>query len=259
MKVLVIGDIVGRTGRRLVERLLPELKTRYHPELIIANGENAAGGAGITPTLAEELFDYGVHIITSGNHIWDKKEIVPYISREPRLIRPENYPPRTPGRGWAVAEVSGGIPIAVANFSGRVFMRDLDCPFQGVDKLLPLLQEKTKVILVDFHAEATAEKQAFGWYLDGRVTAVFGTHTHVQTADERILKSGTAYITDIGMTGPAEGVIGVEKDRALQRFITQMPQRFRPAKGPGVLNGIIIDIDEVTGLGRRIERIIEYG
>ena len=256
---MVLGDIVGRTGRRLVERLLPELRDRYRPGLIVANGENAAGGAGITPGLAEELFASGVHILTSGNHIWDKKEIVPYITREPRLIRPANYPKGTPGKGWVVTEGAGGIPIAVVNFSGRVFMRDLDCPFQGVDRLLPQLEEQARIILLDFHAEATSEKQALGWYLDGRVTAVFGTHTHVQTADERILPGGTAYITDIGMTGPAEGVIGVDREMVLQRFISQMPQRFKPAKGPGELNGIVIDVDEVTGQSRGIERISEYG
>ncbi|MGI6142918.1 MAG: TIGR00282 family metallophosphoesterase [bacterium] len=257
MKVLVIGDIVGRTGRQLVQKLLPELKEKYRPALVIANGENAAGGAGITPVIARELFGYGIDVITSGNHIWDKKEIIPYFSLEERLIRPENYPPGTPGRGWVIVRDSSGIPVAVTNFAGRTFMDNLECPFRSADALLSLLQEQTRIILVDFHGEATSEKQAFGWYLNGRVTAVFGTHTHVQTADERILNKGTAYITDIGMTGPTEGIIGVERETVIMRFLTQMPQHFHPAKGPGELNGIVLEIDEVTGTSLGIKRISE--
>lgn len=259
MKILVIGDIVGRTGRQLVQRLLPELREKYGPALVIANGENAAGGAGITPAIARELFGYGIDVITSGNHIWDKKEIIPFFDQEERLIRPENYPAGTPGRGWVVVRSSSGIPVAVTNFAGRTFMDNLDCPFRCADTLLSSLQEQARIILVDFHGEATSEKQAFGWYLDGRVSAVFGTHTHVQTADERILTKGTGYITDIGMTGPAEGIIGVERETVLKRFLTQMPQRFYPARGPGELNGILLEIDEVTGTSLGIRRITECG
>lgn len=259
MQILVIGDIVGRPGRQLVQRLLPELREKYSPALVIANGENAAGGAGITPPIARELFGYGIDVLTSGNHIWDKKEIIPYFDQEERLIRPENYPPGTPGRGWVVVRSASGIPVAVTNFAGRTFMDNIECPFRRADALLAHLQEETRIILVDFHAEATSEKQAFGWYLDGRVSAVFGTHTHVQTADERILTKGTGYITDIGMTGPAEGIIGVERETVIKRFLTQMPQRFYPARGPGELNGILLEIDEVTGTSLGIRRITECG
>jgi metallophosphoesterase (TIGR00282 family) len=259
VKVLVIGDIVGRPGRKLTQQLLPTLINQYKINFVVANGENAAGGAGITPDIADELLSSGINVLTSGNHIWDKKEIIPYIKNEERLIRPENYPPNTPGKGWVLAKSNTGYPIAIANFVGRVFMKDFDCPFRAADNLLSSLKDKTNIVLIDFHGEATSEKQAFAWYLDGLVSAVFGTHTHVQTADERILPKGTGYITDIGMTGPTEGVLGVDKHNVLHRFLTQMPVRFQVAKGPTQLNGIVLDIDDNLGLCTNIKRIVEYG
>ncbi|MGI6576401.1 MAG: TIGR00282 family metallophosphoesterase [bacterium] len=258
MKVLVIGDIVGKPGREIVKQLLPAMINNYQVDFVIANGENAAGGAGITPIIAQELFASGINVLTSGNHIWDKKEIVPFITKEERLLRPANYPPDTPGKGWILVNADCGVTIGVANFAGRVFMADLDCPFRTADSLLPSLKQKTNIILVDFHAEATSEKEAFGWYLDGLVTAVFGTHTHVQTADERILPKGTAYITDIGMTGPTGSILGIEKEVVIHKFRSQMPVKFQVAKGPAQLNGIIIDIDETLGSSKSINRVVEF-
>ncbi len=255
MKVLFIGDIVGTVGRAAVKALLPALLDRYKIDYVIANGENAAGGFGITEKVAEEIFGYGVHIITSGNHIWDKKEAIPYIAKENRLLRPVNYPPGVPGYGSVVDTVSRGVKIAVVNISGRVFMSSIDCPFRVGIAEIERLRGETDLIIIDFHAEATSEKIAFGYYVDGKVSAVIGTHTHVQTADEKILPGGTAYITDVGMTGPAVSVIGVEKEQVIERFLLQMPKKFETARGGGILSSIVIEIDEKTGKSTAVQRL----
>lgn len=253
MRVLFIGDIVGRPGRRALREILSEIKSEYH--LVIANGENAAGGFGITPPLAEEIFSYGVHIITTGNHVWSKKEIYDYLEKEPRLLRPANYPEDTPGRGWGIFQTESGIRFCVINLLGRIFMEPTENPFRMMDLLVENLKGEAKVVILDFHAEATSEKIAMGWHLDGRITAVIGTHTHVQTADERILPGGTAYITDVGMTGPHDSVIGVKKDSVLRRFITMMPVKFDVAKGDVRLSAVEIEVDENTGRAIRISRM----
>lgn len=255
MKVLFIGDIVGTIGRAAVKALLPALLDRYKIDFVIANGENAAGGFGITEKVAEEIFGYGVHVITSGNHIWDKKEAVPYIAKENRLLRPANYPPGVPGYGAVVTAASRGIKIAVLNLSGRVFMSSIDCPFRVGSAEIERLRGETDLIIIDFHAEATSEKIAFGYYVDGKVSAVIGTHTHVQTADEKVLPGGTAYITDVGMTGPAVSVIGVEKEQIIERFLYQMPRKFETAKGGAILSSIVIEIDEKTGKSSAVQRL----
>ncbi|MDA8339979.1 MAG: TIGR00282 family metallophosphoesterase, partial [Nitrospiraceae bacterium] len=226
MKVLFIGDIVGKIGRQAVKNLLPNLVNRYKIDMVIANGENAAGGFGITEKTAAELFDFGVHIITTGNHVWDKKEAVPYIVKENRILRPINYPPNTPGTGSIIFTAPSKEKIAIMNVSGRVFMNTLDCPFRVSKDEVEKLRESTNIIIIDFHAEATSEKVAFGYYMDGIVSAVIGTHTHVQTADEKILPGGTAYITDAGMTGPQTSVIGIEKEQIVERFLSQMPRKY---------------------------------
>ena len=233
MKVLFIGDVMGEPGRRVIRRTLHKVVARHNVDLVIANGENAAGGFGITPEIACELFELGVSVITTGNHAWDKKEIIEYFAGEPRLLRPANYPEGVPGRGGYVAETPGGARVAVLQLMGRVYMPMVDCPFQVANRELGRLAEETPAIIVDMHGEATSEKMAMGHYLDGKVTAVVGTHTHVPTADEQILPNGTAYITDIGMTGPLNSVIGVKKELAIQKFLTQMPRRFEVASGPG--------------------------
>lgn len=255
MKILFIGDIVGRPGRKLVGDLLPVLRKEYDIELVIANGENAAGGSGITPAVAEELFGKGIHILTSGNHIWDKKEAVPYIDTEPRIIRPANYPPGTPGHGWSLISTPSGVNVGVACLAGRVFLPAIDCPFRVGREIVEELKQHTQIIIVDFHAEATSEKLALGWFLDGLVTAVVGTHTHVQTADERILDEGTAYITDVGMVGPRDSVIGIKKEVVIQKFLTQLPVRFEVAAGPVEFGAVVIEVDEATGRARTIERV----
>ncbi|MBC7344590.1 MAG: TIGR00282 family metallophosphoesterase, partial [Clostridia bacterium] len=255
MKILFIGDIVGRPGRKLVGDLLPVLRKEYDIELVIANGENAAGGSGITPAVAEELFGKGIHILTSGNHIWDKKEAVPYIDTEPRIIRPANYPPGTPGQGWSLISTPSGVNVGVACLAGRVFLPAIDCPFRVGREIVEELKQHTRIIIVDFHAEATSEKLALGWFLDGLVTAVVGTHTHVQTADERILDEGTAYITDVGMVGPRDSVIGIKKEVVIQKFLTQLPVRFEVAAGPVEFGAVVIEVDEATGRARTIERV----
>jgi metallophosphoesterase (TIGR00282 family) len=255
MKVLFIGDIVGTTGRSALKALLPTLVNRYRFDCVIANGENAAGGFGITEKVASEIFGYGVQVITSGNHIWDKKEAIPYIAKESRLIRPVNYPPGVPGYGSTVISLPEGNKVGIINISGRVFMTQIDCPFRvGMDEIQRLRNE-VKVIIVDFHAEATSEKIAFGYYADGKVSAVIGTHTHVQTADEKILPGGTAYITDVGMTGPEVSVIGVEKEQIIERFLFQMPMKFETAKGNAVLSAAAIEIDEKSGRATAIQRL----
>jgi 2',3'-cyclic-nucleotide 2'-phosphodiesterase len=263
VNILFIGDIIGKPGRRLVRELLPGLVHRYQIDLVVANGENASGGIGLTVKGAEELFDAGIQVITSGNHIWKKKDIYPYIQENPDLIRPLNYPEGTPGAGSVVKETAAGVPVAILNLMGRIFMEAVDCPFKAVVKELDRLRARTALILVDFHAEATSEKVAMGWWLDGKVSALLGTHTHIQTADERILPQGTAYLTDAGMTGPADSVIGVKKEIALERFLTQMPHKFEVAKRDLVLEGAVVAIDpetgHATGITRIREKFIEHG
>ncbi|MCL6622346.1 MAG: TIGR00282 family metallophosphoesterase [Syntrophobacterales bacterium] len=256
MRILFVGDIVGSPGRRAVAELVPRLVDRFLVDLVVANGENAAGGIGITPQVAEELLNQGVDVLTSGNHIWKHKEIVPYLEEGDRLLRPANYPPGTPGRGVTVVETAAGHRAAILNLEGRVFMSPLECPFRTADRLLAELPPDLRTILVDFHAEATSEKLALGWYLDGRVSAVIGTHTHVQTADERILPGGTGYITDAGMTGPLNGVIGMKKEIILERFLTQRPQPFKVASAQLQLQGVLLELDE-TGRCRQIQRLQE--
>ncbi len=251
--VLFLGDVVGRTGRRAMDKFLPGLVKKHAPSLVIANGENAAGGSGITEDIGKELF-LQVDVLTSGNHIWDKKEALPYLGREPRLIRPANYPAVNPGRFSYVFQRADGVKAAVLNLQGRVFMEPLDCPFRRADDEVAALAAETPLIIVDFHAEATSEKQALGWYLDGRVSAVVGTHTHVPTADERILPKGTAYITDVGMVGGRNAVIGISREQALQRFLTSRPQRFEPSRDGLFLSCVFIDIDPATGRALSIKR-----
>ena len=260
-RVLFIGDIIGRPGRVAVGITLPELKKQYKPQLVIANGENLAGGLGITRETAEEVFSYGVDILTTGNHVWDRKEILEYIDLDNRILRPANYPEGVPGKGHIVLDAkresgtSAQHRVAIFNLSGRIFMDPLDDPFVAAKDIIPELREETNIIILDFHAEATSEKIAMGWYLDGEVSAVIGTHTHVQTADETILPNHTAYITDVGMTGPIDSVIGVKKELIIQKFLTQMPAKFDVAKGDVILAGVIVDIDPVTGRAISIERL----
>ncbi len=257
MKVVFLGDIIGKPGRNALIRKLDILIRENEADMIIANGENAAGGIGISPGTCDSLFEMGVDMVTSGNHIFKKKEIIDYLDLEPRLLKPANYPPGTPGKGYYIFEVEklGGLKVAVINICGRVFVENLDCPFRTIDRILEYIKEKTPVIIVDIHAEVTSEKVAMGWFLDGRVSAVIGTHTHIQTADERVLPGGTAYITDVGMVGPRDSVIGVKKENIIKRFLTQMPQQFTVAKEDVWINGVVIDIDEKNGKARQIIRI----
>lgn len=257
MKILFVGDVVGRTGRNALSIRLGRLVDRHEVDLVVVNGENAAAGFGLTLDIVREFFDLGVDVITSGNHIWDKKEILEHLDREPRLLRPANYPPGLPGRGSGVYSTSAGIPVGVVNLEGRVFMNNLECPFRCADALIDDLRRQTPIILVDFHAEATSEKVAMGHYLDGRVSAVVGTHTHVQTADEQILSGGTAYLTDAGMTGSLDAVIGIRKELAIERFLTQLPVRFEVAKKDPVLCGVLFTVDEETGRAQAVQRIFE--
>lgn len=254
-KVLFIGDVIGRPGRVTVGKILPELKEKYRPQLVIANGENLAGGLGLTQGTAEELFSYGVDLLTTGNHIWDKKESLEYIDQEQRVLRPANYPQGAPGRGYTVVELGGSPPAAVLNLLGRVFMTPLDNPFTAANRIISELRDEANIIILDFHAEATSEKIAMGWYLDGQVSAVIGTHTHVQSADERILPNHTAYITDVGMTGPIDSVIGMDKDIVIRKFLTQMPARFEVPRGDVMVCAVIVDIDPLTGRAMSIERL----
>ena len=255
MRLLFIGDIVGRPGRELVQKGLPGLIRHHQIDLVIANAENAAAGSGITRELGDQLLGYGVDVMTSGNHIWAKREAIDYIGTEPRLLRPANFPQGVPGNGSYVARTHDGRSAGVVNVMGRVFMAAIDDPFTVVLREIERLRERTRVIFVDFHAEATSEKIAMGWHLDGKVTAVVGTHTHVQTADERILPKGTAYLTDVGMTGPHDSIIGVEVQAALGRFLTAMPAKFETATGNPRLNAVIVEADDKTGLASDIERV----
>lgn len=258
MRTLIIGDIVGKPGRLAVKETLPGIKQELKIDFIVANAENAAGGNGITKDIALELFSYGVNVLTMGNHVWDKKEIYALIEKEHRILRPANYPPGTPGTGARVFSTVDNVKVGIMNLSGRVFLSNLDCPFRMADRLVEALQRETPVILVDFHAEATSEKIALGKYLDGRVSAVVGTHTHVQTADDTILPGGTAYLTDLGMTGPRDGVIGVKKELVIEKFLTQQPVRFEVADGPYQFNAVVVDVDELTGTCREIRRVINF-
>ena len=255
MKLLFIGDIIGKPGRELIRRGLSGLVAHHDVDLVIANAENAAAGFGITRDLGDALLGWGVHVMTSGNHIWDKKEAIEYIATEPRLLRPANYPAGVPGRGSAVIQTGDGRAVGVINVMGRVFMNALDDPFAVVLKEIDAMRGRTRVIVVDFHAEATSEKVAMGWHLDGKVTLVVGTHTHVQTADERILPNGTAYLTDAGMTGPHDSIIGMEREPALARFLNGMPSRFEPASGNPRLNGILVEADDRTGRAVTVTRL----
>jgi len=248
--VLSIGDIIGKPGRQAVKRLLPKLRQEYGLELVVANGENAAGGIGLTVATAEELFEAGVDVITSGNHIWLHREIIPYLDGERPVLRPLNYPPGVPGKGYVINGQT-----MVVNVMGRTFMGELDCPFQVMNKLLAQLEPKPRIIIVDFHAEATSEKIALGRYLDGRVSAVLGTHTHVGTIDTQIFPRGTAYVTDIGMTGPIDSIIGDDTQQVLQRFLTKLPHRLSVGHGRTAFNAILVDIDNDSGLATSIERI----
>jgi metallophosphoesterase (TIGR00282 family) len=255
IKVLFIGDIVGRPGRDLIKQGLAALVAHHGVDFVVANAENAAAGFGITREIGDQLLEWGVDVMTSGNHIWDRKEALDYIGTEPRLLRPANYPAGAPGNGTFVGRTSAGTPVGVVNVMGRVFMLNIDDPFTVVRKEIDALQSRAAIIFVDFHAEATSEKLAMGWHLDGRATAVVGTHTHVQTADERILPRGTAYLTDVGMTGPHDSIIGMEVEAALGRFLTGLPTKLETATGNPRLHAVIIEADEKTGRAVDIERL----
>ena len=261
--LLFIGDVVGKPGRSCLKRKLPELAGRLRPDLIVANGENLSGGKGITESAAEELYALGVDVITLGNHAWDNRATADFIDASPKLIRPANYPDGVPGKGWIIHEAHPGRrPVAVVNLMGRTFMNPIDCPFQAADRVIREIGDnapgdKMPAIVVDFHAEASSEKETMGFYLAGKAAAVIGTHTHVQTADERILAGGTAYITDAGMTGTRDSVLGVKPDIMIRRFLHQMPVRHELAEGPAVLGGVLIHIDEESGKAAAIERIAE--
>lgn len=259
MRILFIGDIFGKPGRKIVRERLDSLVFEHRIDFSVANVENAAGGFGLTPQIADEILDMGVDLLTSGNHVWDKRAILPYLDQQPRLLRPHNYPDSVPGTGLYVGASRCGTTVGVLNLQGRVYLPAIDCPFRTGLAAIEEIRKRTSIILIDFHAEATSEKQAFAWYVDGRVSAVIGTHTHVQTADERLLPRGTAYISDLGMTGPYDSVIGSIPDLALERFVRQLPVRLEPASGNPRLCGAVIDIDEKTGMARTIERICVGG
>ena len=256
MRILFIGDIFGKPGRTIVKDRLEGLVREHTIDLIIANGENSASGFGITPRLAEELLAAGIEVLTGGNHIWDRKEILEYFPHQPRLLRPANFPPGAPGSGLYMSTAKNGTPYAVLDLQGRTFMTPIDCPFRTAERELAKIPATTKVIFVDMHAEATSEKQAMGWYLDGKVSTVVGTHTHVATADERVLPGGTAYITDVGMTGPHDSVIGMDKAGIIQRFLDGLPARFSVSERDVRMNTVLIDVDESTGHARSIERLV---
>jgi metallophosphoesterase (TIGR00282 family) len=254
LKVLFIGDIVGNPGRKAAKEMIAVLKRNFSIDFCIANCENSAGGSGITYVVAQELYKIGIDAITMGNHTWSKKEITNFIDSDSKIARPANYPPDSPGKGSVIISGSYG-KIGVVNVLGRVYMDNVDCPFRAVDKEIEYLKNFVKVVIVDIHAEATSEKQALAWYLDGRVSCVAGTHTHVQTSDERILPCGTAYITDVGMTGPYDGILGVNRDIVIKKFLTQMPVRFEVAKGKVQFSAIVLEIDDKSGRTTKVERI----
>ena len=250
MLILIVGDVIGKPGRKALKELLPDLRQQYGVHLIIVNAENTAGGLGITPATASELLDAGADVLTSGNHIWSHKEIIPYLDSDMPILRPLNYPPGVPGRGYIINNQT-----MVVNLIGRTFMSNFDCPFRAMDQLLAELKQKPPVIIVDFHAEATSEKVAMGRYLDGRVSAVLGTHTHVGTIDAQVLPGGTAYVTDIGMTGPVDSIIGDDADAVLQRFLTMIPHRLSVGKGKTIFNAVLVQVDDTSGKATSIERI----
>ena len=253
MRILFVGDIVGKGGRRVLREQLSRLQSVHRVDFTIVNVENAAGGFGVTPKLARQMFDLGVDVMTSGNHIWDQKDIYPFLDHEPRLLRPANYPGDLPGKGVLTIDSSIGVPVAVISLQGRVFMPSIDCPFQAADHILARLPEEVAVIFVDFHAEATSEKMAMGWFLDGRVSALIGTHTHIPTADARILPDGTAYMTDAGMSGSYDSVIGMSRERAIERFLTGLPGRLQPETGQPKLSSLVLEVDPATGKARSID------
>jgi len=254
MRIVVCGDIVGSPGRRIFRRGVRYFRTELRADLVVVNGENAAGGRGITPALADELFAAGADVITMGDHVWDQKEIIDYLAHNPRLLRPANLPPEVPGRGWYVVE--GQSPVLIMNLIGRVFMPPTaDCPFRKADEILSSEAGRAAIRIVDFHAEATSEKKALGYYLAGRVSAVVGSHTHVATADEGILPGGTAYITDMGMTGPHDSVLGRDRESVLQKFLSGMPARFKVASGGVACEAVLIEVDSQTGRARNIRRV----
>jgi hypothetical protein len=257
MNILFLGDIIGNPGRLCVSKELVNIIVKHNINVVVANGENAAGGIGISPSICDTLLKLGIDVITSGNHIYKKKEIYDYINNEPRLLKPANYPHGTPGNGYYIFsnQNTKGKKVAVINICGRVFIDNFDCPFRSMDEILRAIKGESKIIIVDFHAEVTSEKVAMGWFLDGRVSAVIGTHTHVQTADERILPKGTAYITDAGMVGPRDSVIGVRKELVLERFLKMMPQKFIVASDDNWINGVVIEVDEETGKSSSIQRL----
>ncbi len=255
MKILFVGDVVGRGGRQILRERLREVQNKHQIDFTIVNVENAAGGFGITASIGRQIFDYGADVMTSGNHIWDKKEVLDYFAQEPRLLRPGNYPPGVPGNFEYVGLTDRGETVAVVNLQGRVFMPIIDCPFRVAEREIRKLVDRTQVIVVDFHAEATSEKMAFGWFLDGQVSAVIGTHTHVPTADARVLPKGTAYVSDVGMTGSYESVIGMQVDGSLSRFLTGLPSRFQVANQAPRLASVIVEVDESTGAAQSIQRL----
>lgn len=255
MKILFVGDVVGSPGREMIETYLPKLKQKYLPSITIVNGENAASGKGITEKIYRRFLELGANVVTLGNHAWDKKDIFEFVDDAKQLVRPANFPEGTPGKG-IVYFTCDKQEVAVINLQGRTFMPPLDCPFKKADELIDEAKKRASIIFVDFHAEATSEKQALGWYLDGRVTAVVGTHTHVQTADNRILPNGTAYISDVGMTGPYDGILGVDRDAVIKRFLTNLPVRFEVTEGRTQLSAVIIDVDNKTGKAKKIDRIL---
>ena len=256
MNILCIGDVVGKPGRQAVEELLPGLKEEFDIDLVIVNAENAAGGSGITSKIARRFFAIGCDVLTAGDHIWDQKELESYLNEEEFLLRPANFPEGAPGRGWCIKTTEKGVKVGIVNLLGRVFIRyQVECPFRALDAIIKEIQKEASIIIVDMHAETTSEKVAMGHYADGRVSALFGTHTHIQTADEKILSQGTAYITDLGMTGPHDSVIGQKKENIIQRFLTSLPLRFQVAEGDVQLHGIVIKVDEKTGKALNITRL----
>ncbi len=257
MRIAFLGDVVGKAGRRGVVQFLSAIRQREEIDFVIANCENVAGGVGVDPGSARELVAAGVDVLTSGNHVWAKREIADYIADSDVLLRPANFAPSTPGWGYTIKRSKRGESVAVINLIGRVFMNTYDCPFRIVDGILETIRSRATIVFVDMHAEATSEKSAMGWHLDGRVSAVVGSHTHVQTADERILPQGTAYLTDAGMCGPRDSVIGVKHEQVIRRFLTQMPGRFEVAEGPVLVQGVIVDVDNQTGRAQAIRRIQE--
>lgn len=260
MKILFVGDVFGKPGKRAASQFIPKIREEQGIDFCIANGENAAGGFGLTDNIAKKMLAYGIDVITSGNHIWDRQEANRLLEEESsRILRPANYPPKVPGVGYTVRETNNGVKVGVVNLQGRIFMPPIDCPFRTADDIINRIRQQVKVIIVDIHAEATSEKMALGWYLDGRVSAVLGTHTHVMTADERILPKGTAYISDVGMTGPYDSVIGVKVEQSLSRIMNQIPIRFTPAENGVMFSAVIVEINERTGGALHIERISENG